>query len=195
MGQVISMKDFRAARQTVANECEIAGVTVGKPFPLLAPDDGVRMDIFDGVPSIILSVPDIRPDEIDAFRDGVISFQLLVSETTAPVIIWSFKFTSPINLLEVNFNHLVANPAELKKLATRTNHDFFFILISGGVCVGICRLNVSNECWDSWLVALKKQKDAQYSDDEYSDALKSLYDFSPEELLGEGTPFNGIWKP
>ena len=178
MGQVISFKDYKAEH--------------GKSSASLG--DGVRMDLLDGAPSIVLSVPNVRQNEIAAFNKGVSQFQLLVVSHRAPVILWSFAFAEPINLIEVNFDQKLANPAELHKTFERDQYDFNFFLASDGVCVSSGRLRVESMCWAAWLVALKRQKEAAYTKEDFTADLIKIYDFSqPDELIGKGTLFTGKW--
>ena len=198
MGKVVSMQAFQVQKAAVATEGLAEKIQVGKPFLLPAPEEGVRLDLFDCVPSVVISVPNLRGDELAAFRDGCEDFRIFVSQNTfAPVMMLSFVFPPPINMVEVNFDQRIANPVELAKVDKRKvlpEMDFMFYLVSEGICRGMQRLSVNAYFWIAFTAGIKYQEQFEYSRYDYTASLQSLYSYSPEEIMQKGQVGEGVWR-
>lgn len=167
---------------------------IGGEFPFPCPmEDGVRMELFGDNLALMIQVPEMELADIEAFGAGVSEYSYMESCTKAPVGFWTFKFNSPLNHIECNFDAKVPHEECARRFVDEKlghKNGLTFFLLQGKKIVSVRCAELADEAWESFYKTIKAQLDTDYTEKDYFDSLESMYNFTMEEIVAMGKTYS-----
>jgi len=165
----------------------------GKRFPGPVPgQEGAVMELWKSGLTVIIQMPELRRQELKAFKKGFKRYAYLESNTPVPIALWVFNFPPPHGAIDCNFNARIVKQEYIEIFLDTTEgikNAVTFHLLDGQILRGTKIVGLHQEAMELFHSTIQKQIANPYTQAEYDRYLAGLYQFSSEDLLSMGRQF------
>lgn len=166
---------------------------VGEPFPGTFPTEaGTTLELRDQGLVLLIQCPEVRKEEIAAFRRPVRKYWLVEGDDNVPLAYWVFLFSHPLNEMECNFDSKLCNKELLEKWMSGTGgmtNVLTVYLLDGPLLKGVKTISLHADSVSMFNDIIQDQIAASYTDRDIKLYLQALMQFNAEGLKSMGRMF------
>ncbi|GAB6035562.1 hypothetical protein JCM15519_01210 [Fundidesulfovibrio butyratiphilus] len=166
---------------------------VGETFPGDVPTEaGTTLELRDQGLVLLIQCPEVRKEEIAAFRRPIRKYWLVEGDDNVPLAYWIFQFSHPLNEMECNFDVKLCNQERLGKWLDATDgmtSVLTIYLLDGTLLKGIKTIRLQAESVNMLKDIIQDQIAASYTDRDITVYLQALMQFNAEGLKSMGRMF------
>jgi len=166
---------------------------VGEPFPGTVPTErGTTLELWDQGLVLLIQCPEVRKEEIAAFRRPVRKYWIVEGDDNVPLAYWVFQFSHPLNELECNFDSKLCNEELLGKWLSGTGgmtNVLTVYLLDGSLLKGVKAISLQAESVELFNDIIRDQLAATYTSRNITAYLQALMQFNTEGLKNMGRMF------
>jgi hypothetical protein len=166
---------------------------IGKPFPgMISQQQGCFMELWESL-MVIIQMPGLRRQEVMAFKKSFKRYSYLESPGSIPIAFFMFDFPAPINLFDLSFNSCACTQDSIDdyfaKINGKTSNVVTFFLLDQNIIRAIKPFGLHHKAVELFHATIKKQREMNYSQNEYDKCLSDMYKYSGKKLYDMGTEF------